>query len=225
MEVPAINEAHGFRFNFSFTPDSDERAKEYERECESRRQEEALIRYRNSGVPAKFFGESIDTYIARTDEEKRIRKEVERFAERPMNKVLLMCGSNGNGKTHLGCGIIRKCGGEYALSSDICIEYEAAISFKSKRDRLQILRHFCECRMLVVDECGKYALDKELEKFINSYILCGRYERGRPSVFITNAAKERYIEFLGKSVFDRLTECCVTIDFAGESKRKRLGDF
>ena len=32
--------------------------------------------------------------------------------------------------------------------------------------------------------------------------------------------KKEFIEFLGKSVFDRLTEVCSTLEFTEESKRK-----
>lgn len=220
--MDAIKDAGGFAFDLAVSPDSERRVEEYERMLESKRQDDLYAKYKASGVPAKFFGSSLESYNADTAEESRIKDTVLAFAENPCNRVLIMCGNHGNGKTMLGCGIVRKCGGVYALSSDICVEYEAATSYKAKRNRLEVLKHYCECPMLVVDECGKYALDTELEKFIQSYILCGRYERNKPSVFITNGSKKRYIDFLGKSAFDRLTECCTTIEFNMESSRKSL---
>lgn len=205
---------------FPLNPEMEKKSEEYEKEMERRRQEALRKKYETSGVPSKFFSSSLESYLAETDEEKRIKDAVVGFAGNPGNKVLILCGNNGTGKTLLGCGIVRKCGGEYALSSDICVEYEAAVSYRSKRSRPEILGHYCECPMLVVDECGKYTLDPELEKFVLSYVLCGRYERNKPSVFITNGAKRRFIEFLGKSSFDRLTECCTTVEFKMESKRR-----
>jgi DNA replication protein DnaC len=76
--------------------------------------------------------------------------------------------------------------------------------------------------MLVIDECGKYTLNPDLEKFLLSQIITSRYENNRPTVLVTNENKKKYIEFLGKSVFDRMTEVCITLDFTGKSKRQEF---
>lgn len=122
--------------------------------------------------------------------------------------------------THLLSGIIRECGGEYVTSSQLCVEYEAAISYHSKRTREEILRHYTTVSLLVIDECGKYTLNEKVEQFILAYIFCTRYENDLATGAATNAEKKSFIEFLGKSVYDRFTEVCTTLDFTGPSKRK-----
>ena len=200
---------------------TDEKFAAYERQQELYRLQEKYERYKKSGVPAKFFKESLDTFIAKTNEEKKNLKTVREFTENPKNKILLLCGNNGNGKSHLLSGIIRKCGGEYITSSQLCVEYEAATSYHSERTKEQILRHYStEVSMLVIDECGKYTLNEKLEQFLLVYIFCTRYEYDLPSGAGTNADKKEFIEFLGKSFFDRCTEVCTTLDFTGPSKRQ-----
>jgi len=76
--------------------------------------------------------------------------------------------------------------------------------------------------MLVIDECGKYFLNSDLEKFLLIQIVCGRYENNKPTVLVTNANKKAFIDFMGKAVYDRLTEVCSTVEFDFESKRKSL---
>ena len=198
---------------------SDEKVAAYERQQEIYRLQEKYERYKKSGVPAKFFETSLDTYIASTDEEKKNLKTVKDFTQEPKNKILLLCGNNGNGKSHLLCGITRICGGEYITSSQLCVEYEAAVSYHSERTREQILKHYTTVTMLVIDECGKYTLNEKLEQFLLAYIFSTRYENDLATGAATNADKKGFIEFLGKSVFDRFTEVCITLDFTGPSKR------
>lgn len=123
--------------------------------------------------------------------------------------------------THLLCGMIRECGGEYVTSSQLCVEYEAAISYHSKRTREEILNHYSRLKnLLVIDECGKYTLNEKLEQFILAYIFSTRYENNLATGAATNAEKKAFIEFLGKSFFDRCTEVCITLDFTEPSKRQ-----
>ena len=193
---------------------------EYEKQKERIRQEKLYEDYKTCGVPSKFFETSLATYITETDEEKKNLETVIDFAENPKNRILVLCGNNGRGKTLLSCGALRECGGEYVTSSQLCIEYEAGTSYHAKRTREEILNHYSKVApILVIDECGKYTLNPQLEQFILSYVLCTRYENNLASVVVTNGEKKKFLEFLGKSLFDRLTECCTTLDFTGESKR------
>ena len=208
-------------FNVDFLSAAENpKVEEYEKQIEEIKKKTAYENYKISGVPSKFFETSLDTYIAETEEEKNNLKTVKDFAQDPKNRILLLCGKNGNGKSHLLSGITRICGGEYITSSQICVEYEAATSYHSKRTREEILRHYTNINMLVIDECGKYTLNEKIEQFILAYIFSTRYENDLATGAATNADKKEFIEFLGKSVYDRFTEVCTTLDFTGPSKRK-----
>ena len=198
-----------------------EKVKEYEEMEAKIEKEKHFEMYKNSGVPEKFFKEGFETYLAESESEKSALDVVLRFASNPTNKVLIFCGNNGNGKTHLGCSVIREFGGEYVTSSFICIKYDSAIGFKTKFSREEIIDHYIRVPMLVIDECCKYFINSELEKFLLVQIVCGRYENDKPTILISNAKKEEFISFMGKAVYDRLSECCTTITFDWESKRKQ----
>ena len=204
----------------SFMVCDNKKITEYEKMQEEIKKQSNYKNYKNSGVPSKFFNSSLDTYIAKTEEEKNNLAVVRDFTQDPKNRILLLCGNNGNGKSHLLSGIIREDGGEYIISSQLCVEYEAATSYHSKRTREEILNHYSKVSLLVIDECGKYTLNEKLEQFILAYIFSARYENDLATGAATNADKKSFIEFLGKSVFDRFTEVCTTLDFTGPSKRQ-----
>ena len=202
--------------------DNSEEIKEYERSQEEIRIRALEEKYRNSGVPEKFFCHSFNTFDATEEKEAAVKNAVLTFAEKPENKILVLCGTNGGGKTHLACSVIRKCGGKYITSTMLCLKYDAAIGFKADMTREEIISYYSKLNMLVIDECGKYFLNSELEKFLLIQIVCGRYENNKPTVLVTNANKKTFIEFMGRAVYDRLTEVCSTVEFDFESKRQAL---
>lgn len=205
-----------------------EKVDAYEMEQEKIRVDSCKKKYAESGIPDKFKNHNLETFIATTEDEKHIKQVVTDFAGNPKNRVLLMCGKNGNGKTHLGTAIIYKSifdgyGGAYITSSNLCIKYESAIGYKTKMNREEIIEYYSKAGgVLVIDECCKYFINSELEKFILVQIICNRYENNLPTVLISNSDKKDFIDFLGKAVYDRFTEVCSTLDFNWESKRKSL---
>ena len=205
--------------------ENDTRLEQYEAELRKQEQERCFSRYKESGVPAKFFNQSFDTFIAGTEEQRAVLAECQSFAEKPSNRVLVMCGNNGNGKSHLGSSILRKSiyygvGGTYITSSALCIKYDSAIGFKADMNREEVVAYYSKTPMLIIDECCKYFLNSELEKFLLVLIICNRYENNLPTVLITNSEKRAFIDFLGKAVYDRFTEVCTTLDFSWNSSRK-----
>lgn len=183
------------------------------------KEDRAIEIYKNSGIPKKFFNESFETFRAETPEEKSNLSKAACFADNPLNRILIFCGKNGTGKTHLACGIIRKCGGHYVTAPDLCVEYESSSDYQAKKTKAGVLKTYVDYSFLVIDECGRYILKPDTEKFLLSYIVCNRYENDLPTVLITNSSKSDLIKFLGAAVYDRLSEVCTTVDFTGESKR------
>ena len=198
----------------------EKRLAEHEIQMQKWEEEDKQKRYEQSGVPEKFFQESFDTYEVSREQEINAYDTMRNFADEPKNRVMVLCGANGNGKSHLGCSVIRQCGGEYITSSMLCIKYDSATGYNADMTREDILKHYSKVKMLVIDECCKYFLKEDLEKFLLMQIICMRYENNKPTVLITNADKESFLKFLGRAVFDRMTEVCSTITFDWESKRK-----
>ena len=214
--------------NLYFEEESQEKVDNYEKEQERIRLDNAYKKYVSSGIPKKFESHNFKTFIAKTDGEKHVKQVSEDFAKSPKNRVLIMCGKNGNGKTHLGTAVVYESifnglGGCYITSSNLCIKYESAIGYKTKMSREEIVDFYSTVQgVLVIDECCKYFVNPDLEKFLLIQIICNRYENNLPTVLISNANKKEFLDFLGKAVFDRFTEVCTTLDFNWESKRVTL---
>ena len=212
----------GFSFDLTTLVTDDKRVEEYEKQLAEDERIAKQKGYEASGVPEKFWKESFETFSAESEKDKAVYDKVKQFSEKPANRVLILCGENGNGKSHLASAVTRVCGGEYILSSMLCVKYDSATGYKADMTREQILLHYSKIKMLVIDECCKYFLDENLEKFLLMQIIIMRYENNLPTVLVTNANKQAFIQFLGKAVYDRFTEVCTTVEFDGASKRKGL---
>ncbi|MGP1459237.1 MAG: ATP-binding protein [Treponema sp.] len=203
----------------------DRLCKKMEREREAEREAEQRIlnqqRYEQSGVPKKFFPHSIDTYKARDAFQKSTKQTVSAYIANADNRMLLLCGNNGTGKSHLGCAVIRECGGIYVSSFKLCVEYESGADFKSKRTKLEVLDFYVKQKMLVIDEVGRFT-DEKTEKTIIPAIINMRYEDNLPTVVISNLSKEELVAYFGKATYDRMTETCTSVEFHGKSMREEL---
>ncbi|MBQ7424634.1 MAG: ATP-binding protein [Lachnospiraceae bacterium] len=194
---------------------------EYERQRQKILDARHLEMYRESGVPEKFWSESFDTFHTESEKEIIAFDTVRDFAREPGNRVLILHGRNGTGKTHMLSAIIRESGGVYITSSMLCMKYDSAIGYKAKMSREDLIEYYTKVKgVLVIDECCKYFLNSDLEKFILTTVVCGRYENNRATALGTNCNKQPFVEFMGKAVFDRLTEVCTTVEFDWDSRRK-----
>ena len=105
-----------------FFPVDEKKVEEYEKQQADIQRQKAQERYEQSGVPMKFFNESIETFTAETETEKKVVESIIDYANNPADRILILYGNNGTGKTHLACGVIRKYGGWYITSSLFCIK-------------------------------------------------------------------------------------------------------
>lgn len=219
-EIKKIN----FDINI-FKPHSDEWVEQYEREIEEQRQEserrKRLLYYRSSisGVPPIFYNESFDTYIPENKQDELNLGVVKSFSKAlNTNKVLLITGSFGNGKSHLGASIIRESGGVMVTAEDLVNEYLSSMNFNSKVTFESVLERYATTTMLVIDEFGR-GLKSDKEVDIVGNILCKRYGNLLPTCLISNLSKELVVQKLGGAVFDRLAETCTAISFNKPSYR------
>ena len=204
---------------------SDEEIAEYERVEREIKNAELYEAYKNSGVPKKFLKESLDTFKVQNNNDALILATVKDFCKYPKNKILLLLGNKGTGKTHLGCGAVREIGGTFIMSEDLCVEYDSASDFNSKRTRAEVLKYYSSRKLLVIDELQKYAVNAKLEEWIISYLIRMRYENNLPTIIITNETKASFAKFIGSAVIDRLNECCISLEFTGESHRQKEIEF
>jgi len=177
---------------------------------------------KESGVPRRFSEASFFNYKYSNEREENILKTVIGFVEKKDNEgVLLLTGSKGNGKTHLGVAAVRDRMGFYVGMEDLIYKVESSLNFKSKQTEEEVFEDFTTKEFLVIDEIGR-SLKREKEIEILSYILRKRYDNCLPTVIISNLEKKVLLKNLGEAIVDRFCETATSVEFTGESYRLRM---
>ena len=209
------------KFDLSLmTPEREASVAEFEvRMLESGR----IERYRKT-VPERYWSESLDTYVADTEERRAAAERARAFAQGARNGgflTLILLGNVGTGKTHLACGIIRECGGLYRLAPAMCEEIRRAKSFGARETEADILDRYGRAGLLVIDEIGRGIAAAE-EQYMLYQIINERYNRRRPTVLISNQTKKDFLCYVGIAAADRLAESAQTVEFSGKSYRVEI---
>lgn len=172
-----------------------------------------------SGVPLRFADSSFYNYEPRNEEEQNAKDKIISFVERQDNDgVLILAGSKGTGKTHLGTSAVRATLGHYSNMEDIIIRLESSMNFKAEMREEEVYKDYATTSFLVIDEIGR-TLKQEKENEILSYILRKRYDNMLPTILISNLDKATLLKKLGEAVVDRLYETGEYIEFKGSSFR------
>ena len=186
---------------------------------------EANERYRKSGVPERYWDITLDGY--RTDSEMQLNAHKCAIAytteiQRGEFKSFVMIGNAGTGKTHLGCGILREYGwGLYRTAPDIVEELRRAKSFTASESEAQIIKHYGQTPLLVIDEIGRGIAATD-EKYMLYQVLNARYNTRKPTVLISNHTKTDFLKYIGVAAADRLVESAELVEMNGESYRREL---
>ncbi len=226
-EIKKLNSVSLFEM-FDANVESDDWVKQREKELAEEAEKEAAYqtqkRVETSGVPRRYWHSTFDTYIPRDDKDSRNLETVRNFSKLESNdKVLLLLGAKGLGKTHLGSAIIRNCGGKFISIEELIFKYESAQDFHAKINREELMESYSSTNMLVIDEIGR-SMQQEKENALLNYILRRRYENMLPTVLISNLSKADILKKLGEAVLDRLRETCISLEFEGESYRTSIRD-
>ena len=186
-------------------------------EEEARRQRRILWERRigGSGIPERFRDRTLDSFIAETPEQQRVlavaRDYAENFSEvLKTGRCLIFIGRPGTGKTHLAVGI-----GLHIMKEDRTVLFTTVMravrrirdtwSGRSAETESQAVAAFTTPDLLILDEVGVQS-GSEFEKNTIFDIMNERYENRRPTIILSNLAKDELVAFLGERVFDRLRE-------------------
>lgn len=213
---------------------------EQRKESERRAQQEAEQNRRNSvhmilgrsGIPARFADRELDGFKAETPEQERVLKICKAYAERFDDRLangggLVMCGKPGTGKTHLACGIANHIA-QFGRTSLFLSVMQAVRRVKETWGRndgdteADVIAKMLKPDLLILDEVG-VQFGSEAEKLILFEIINGRYSEMRPTIIISNLAREELGAYLGERVIDRMNEGGgATLAFTWESKRSDI---
>ena len=185
---------------------------------------EKIERYQKSGVPERYFNESLDTYKINNDMQATAAKAATNFLHAVKCgefKSLVMIGSAGTGKTHLACAIVREAGGKYRTAPEIVEEMRRAKSFTANDTEADIIQYYGHVSLLVIDEIGRGIAATD-EKYMLYQILNARYNTRKPTILISNHKKADFLQYIGVATADRLVESGEVWELNGESYRREL---
>jgi DNA replication protein DnaC len=195
---------------------------EIKRQEEEQEQRERIERYKRSGVPERYYNESLDTYKITNEMQKAAARAIGEFLREikcGAFRTLVLIGSAGTGKTHLACGVVREYGGKYATAPDIVEVIRRAKSFSADQTEQQIIDSYSHKSLLIIDEIGRGIAATD-EKYMLYQIINARYNTRKPTVLISNFTKADFLKYIGVAAADRLVESGDIVEMNGESFRK-----
>ncbi len=161
----------------------------------------------------------------------KIDQDIKRFAtESESDKVLLLTGDVGTGKTTKLCGAMHERAfngqnaGEYVSCRTLCAKIRSSKSFAATENEEDLYRRYSTVDFLVIDEFGR-GDDEKMELNFVSTILALRYDNMLRTAIGTNLSAQSVKEVLGdcgagKDIIDRLSSVLVYEVLTGESLRK-----
>lgn len=210
------------------------REEEAERKIAYQRKIEKL--FEQSNISKRGMKRTFETFTV-NDENKDVFTMSKRYTDcwekyKEDGTGLIFIGRYGTGKTHLAFAIANS-----LLIQGIPVIYETFINLMEKLkesynnnnlDYYEIIKLYCECDLLIIDDLGKERLSEwVLEKLFQ--IVNTRYENMLPIIITTNYTEQELIKRLSigndgktaESLVSRLNEICLEIDTNFQDYRKK----
>lgn len=181
-------------------------------------------RYERSGVPRRYWQESLETYRITTAEQRKAAEAVANFIgeiRKGKRRILVILGSVGTGKTHLLCAAIRELGGKYKTAAELIEEIRHAKSFNADMTEKEIMESHARGNLSVMDEIGR-GINPADEKYMLYEYANSIYNMRASALWASNFTKKEFLQYVGAAVADRLVEYGSIIEIGGESYRKEL---
>lgn len=169
-----------------------------------------------SGIPERFHDRSVANYEATTPEQKFAKAFAIEYGKgikdaMKNGKGAIFIGKPGTGKTHLACAIGLHAMREHNASVLFVTVMRAMRSIKdtwakgSEISESEAIENLVHPNLLILDEVG-VQFGSEFERNTLFDVLNERYEKRRPTIFLSNLTDTEIIGFLGERVIDRLRE-------------------
>jgi DNA replication protein DnaC len=197
-----------------------------ERERKERAEQNHRAMLADARIPARFIGQTFDTFVADTNPKRHAltlaRDYAENFEEHSKRGgVLIFAGKPGTGKSHLAGAILQAVltpDVRYITCMDLIRMVRETWRKDSEKSETQVLRYLERLDLLVIDEVGMQ-YGTEGEQTILFDVLDRRYREVRPMVLLTNQNRDGFKSFVGDRIYDRLVETSRWVPFDWESFR------
>ena len=185
-------------------------------ERKRRAREEWEKRLGTAAIPERFQGCRLRTYKAETPGQQAALQFAKSYADgfadvRRQGRSAIFIGNVGTGKTHLAIGIglqVMHTHGATVLFSTVARVVRRIKDTWSKRTdetEGEAIAAMVFPDLLILDEVG-VQFGSDFEKNLLFDVLNERYERRKPTLFLSNLKLEEVSAFLGERVMDRLRE-------------------
>ena len=217
-----------FNFKNVFDGMTADQIAQYEKEIDEKinayEQAEKINRYKKSGVPERYFTESLESYKTENELQKKVKQMATTYLHEILDgkfKSFVMVGNAGTGKTHIACALVREAGGKYRSAPDLVEEFRRVKSFTANETEAQKVKYYGNLSFLVIDEIGR-GINEQEEKYMLYQLLNARYNTRKPTVLISNHNKADFLRYIGVAAADRLVESADIIEMNGASYRLNL---
>lgn len=181
-------------------------------ELRQRRANELLGR---ATIPPRFADRTLANFTPHAEGPRKALAVAKDFADNfdeclKTGRSLIFCGGVGAGKTHLAVGICH----EIIAKDKVAVFTSVLTAIRSIKETFrkgseqteaEAIRALVQPDLLVLDEVG-VQFGSDTEKMYLFEIINGRYEEMKPTILLSNLAKDALAEFIGERVIDRLRE-------------------
>lgn len=169
-------------------------------------------RKKEAGIPGRYLTASFLAWEPEGESQKTLHGEVQRWKAGPFRDgaSVVLRGGVGTGKTWIACGLVAD-----ALDRGYSAIYSTAKAYTGKvketyrRDAKEaesdVLGRFSGVDLLVLDEIGRQ-FETQNEHLYLFDLVNERYNKGKPTIFLTNLDGEEFKTFVGDAILDRLKE-------------------
>ena len=195
-----------------------EKEKEMERQEAVRREAAAkqalLERYKEMNIEEEYWNKTVDDFEPLVPSQAKAKAAVQKLIERKHGKVILL-GSNGSGKSHLGNCAVKALGGKVYTMYELSAMIRQAYSPLAKKTELEIVSELASVPLLFIDEVGR-SKGSAAELNWMSYVFDKRHQRNLPFFLAGNGhlmrdcphgkqhCEECFENFLGNDIISRL---------------------
>ncbi len=168
-----------------------------------------------AGVPLRFRDRTLESYSAQTDAQKSALKWASDYAMQfdevlASGRGMLFLGRPGTGKTHLACAIanhllLKGVDVYYATVQRALRRVKDTWNREAEETENAAVAAMTRPALLILDEIG-VQFGSETERNLLFDILNERYERCKPTLLLSNLAKQDVAKYLGERVMDRMRE-------------------
>ena len=162
----------------------DRKQKAIENQQKEKRKKEWLA---NIGVKADYETATLGTYEAKTDSQRKALNACKLLKDGAIKKLILL-GSNGVGKTHLACALVKLMNGKIITAYEMFALYRSC--FSGQNSEIKLLHEFSSYPLLVIDEFGRTKGSEAEENFLSA-ILDARHSDGLPTMILSNLIRKR----------------------------------